>query len=130
MGVRELLLGEAEVVATVSALLGGLTFSASVIFYTTSERSLFNDILLTMTIITTLCFVFAALCCGSAATIARKGNQKEALKHLELADAPYAIGLFLMLGILVAMGFSFGWQLGIAIIVAISLLFIHIFKRL
>ncbi len=125
---HESILGEAEVSATTYALLAGLMFSASTLFYSIEGKLIHRDFLIIIALIATIFFIFATIQCEGAATKAREGKKEIDLKRIKSANILAFFGFLLMLGDLGFIGFITGMFYGVIVIAVAIILLIYITK--
>ena len=94
---KNFIASEAETITSAYGVLAGLTFTASVLIFSFRTTLPFGDVLLTLSLVTTIFFVYSVLSSSSASEYLRNGNIQKAKKCLRIADDFAGVAVFMML---------------------------------
>jgi len=117
----ELLIHQAENATALWGVLAGLTFTASVLIFSFRTSLPLSDPFLTLTLITTILFVYSASFSYDASRHVVVGDMKIAESGLALAEGFGFVGFVMTLADTSFIAFSVGWQYGVIVIAVIVL---------
>jgi sensor histidine kinase YesM len=126
----EVLLAEAQVHSTFNSILAGLTFTASVLFFTFGRSLANGELMAFLTLLDTFLFIASALVLDFHSSAVRRGEMWEAYHYHSLSQQFGWAGGLLMMANLVAMTFFLGLVFGVAMLVIIALSLSYIFYRM
>ena len=111
-----LIMNEADVDTSAFGVLSGLTFSASVLIFSFRNSMSYGDLYLTLTLISTVLFVFATVLASDAAGRTRLGKSADAEKILKRVAIIGGMGFFMLLFDIASIAFSAGLFIGIIVV--------------
>jgi hypothetical protein len=117
-------MSEADTETSAFGVLAGLTFSASILVFSFRSSIPFADLYLTLTLITTVFFVFATVLASDAAGRTRLGQNSEAQRILRRVAYIGFFGFIMLLSNIICIAFLAGLLPGIVVTLAIALVFL------
>jgi hypothetical protein len=110
---------ESKVYTSLFGVLAGLTFTSCVLVYQIRATLPFGDVFLTITLITAVLFVFAAVTAGRVIGYMRGHEFQEAINTFEIANHFGLVGFIMLLIDIDLIAFSAGWVYGLILIITI-----------
>jgi len=134
----QLTISASGVLGTCYSILGGLSFSSSVLILTSWREKLqagdlISVIIAMLALISTLFFVFGSLFCAFAALHARLADQEyltNACHLIQVAQFCGAAGFFPLFTALVGMAFYMRWELAIGVLATLIFIYAYAYKYL
>jgi hypothetical protein len=123
-----LLASQAGTAVSFYGILAGLTFTTSVLIFSFHTSLLWGDVFLTLTLITTILFIYSATLSYDASDHLVKDRIQKAKKELDHAEIFGTTGFLVVLIEINFIAFCVGWQYGIVVVTATILGFIYFLK--
>lgn len=125
---KSTLASECETSTSLSGVLAGLTFTASTFIFSFRNSFPYGDIFLTLTLISTICFIYEAFLYANASGRLTVDNIEGAKKDMDRADHIGIIGFVFLLVEIPFIAFCAGLPYGIVVSIAVILGFFYFLK--
>ncbi|MCJ7630818.1 hypothetical protein MUP77_00220 [Candidatus Bathyarchaeota archaeon] len=125
---EELIASEAESATSYYGVLSGLSFTASILIFSFRASLPFSEFFLTLSLITTILFIYACTLSANANGALSDGRIDDAKRQLDLSDDFGITGFFSMLSEIAFIAFCTGWQYG-TVIIAVEVVGFAIFYK-
>jgi len=126
----EILLAEAGINMSLSSILAGLMFTASVLFISFGREILYGDLFVTLTLVDTFFFIFGVLLLHFQVMHIRRREMYDAYHYHLLGSTFGTLGSLLMIGSLPLMAFLIRWEMGIVVSIAVVSSFLYVGYRM
>lgn len=126
---RKVLLGEIGVSISCYSILAGLTFTASILFFSSWKEVSYGKWFAMLGLVTAFLFIGAAMLAGYVSTAVRRGELRDAYYIDKISKTFGFVGFMLMTLELTFMAFNLLWELGVIFIVILFLCLTYVAYR-